>query len=105
MKNAAIGANGSEEPPAARRRAIALLDQDLRRRGAAAGTRAIYGRDVEELARWAAPVRRPDGRARARAADGLAQARRAAGLLPRPRRARPDGEQPGRPARLAEAPA
>src|SRR5918997_4101881 len=55
MKNAAIGANGSEEPPAAWRRAIALLDQDLRRRSAADGTRAIYGRDVEELARWAAP--------------------------------------------------
>src|SRR5918998_2736868 len=55
MKNDAIGAHGSEELPAAWRRAMALLDQDLRRRGAAAGTRAIYARDVEELARWAAP--------------------------------------------------
>ena len=54
MKNAAIGANGSEEPPAAWRRAIALLDQDLRRRDAADATRALYRNDVEELGRWAA---------------------------------------------------
>src|SRR5918998_2253950 len=55
MKNDAIGAHGSEELPAAWRRAMALLEQDLRRRGAATGTCAIYAGDVGELARWAAP--------------------------------------------------
>jgi integrase/recombinase XerC/integrase/recombinase XerD len=34
---------------------MALLDQDLRRRGAAEGTRGLYRSDVEELARWAVP--------------------------------------------------
>jgi integrase/recombinase XerC/integrase/recombinase XerD len=34
---------------------LALLDQDLRRRGAAEGTRGLYRADVEELARWAVP--------------------------------------------------
>ena len=51
----------------------------------------------------AAPLRRPAGRARAGAADRRAQARRPARVLPRARRARPDGGQPGRAARLAEA--
>jgi site-specific recombinase XerD len=55
MKNEAIGANGSVELPAPWREALALLDQDLRRRSAAEGTRALYGADVEELARWALP--------------------------------------------------
>jgi site-specific recombinase XerD len=55
MKNEAIGSNGSAELPASWREAMALLDQDLRRRGAAEGTRALYGADVEELARWAVP--------------------------------------------------
>jgi len=35
------------------RDALALLDRDLRRRGAAERTRAVYGADFEELARWA----------------------------------------------------
>ena len=56
MKNAAIAAHGSDRPlPAAWRDALALLDRDLRRRGAAEGTRAVYGKDAEELARWALP--------------------------------------------------
>jgi len=55
MKNEAIGSNGSAELPPPWREALALLDQDLRRRGAAEGTRALYGTDVEELARWAVP--------------------------------------------------
>src|ERR671917_2215276 len=56
MKNAAIAAHGSDPSlPAAWRDALALLDRDLRRRGAAEGTRAVYGKDAEELARWALP--------------------------------------------------
>jgi site-specific recombinase XerD len=55
MKNDAIGSHGSAALPAAWAAAISLLDQDLQRRGTAAATRAIYGRDVEELARWAVP--------------------------------------------------
>jgi site-specific recombinase XerD len=55
MKNEAIGSNGSGELAAPWREALVLLDQDLRRRGAAEGTRGLYGGDVEELARWAAP--------------------------------------------------
>jgi integrase/recombinase XerC/integrase/recombinase XerD len=53
MKNAAIGSQATAELPEAWREALTLLDQDLRRRGAAEGTRALYGTDVEELARWA----------------------------------------------------
>ena len=34
---------------------MTLLDQDLRRRGAADGTRGLYRTDVVELARWAVP--------------------------------------------------
>src|SRR5918997_4893422 len=55
MKKEAIGGNGSDELPETWRVAAELLDQDLRRRGAADGTRAIYGADVEELGRWALP--------------------------------------------------
>jgi site-specific recombinase XerD len=55
MKNDAIRPQASGELPAAWRDALTLLDQDLRRRGAAEGTRALYGTDVEELARWAVP--------------------------------------------------
>jgi site-specific recombinase XerD len=54
MKNDAIPGNGSDDLPAAWLGAIELLDQDLRRRGAADGTRALYRHDVEELGRWAA---------------------------------------------------
>jgi site-specific recombinase XerD len=55
MKNDAIRSHGSGELPARWREALVLLDQDLRRRGSAEGTRALYGADVEELARWAVP--------------------------------------------------
>jgi integrase/recombinase XerC/integrase/recombinase XerD len=53
MKNAAIASNGSDELPAPWREALALLEQDMRSRGTAPATRAIYARDVEELGRWA----------------------------------------------------
>ena len=59
MRKDAIAAQASGPPgdvdlPVAWVEAIALLDQDLRRRGAADGTRGLYASDVEELARWAA---------------------------------------------------
>jgi site-specific recombinase XerD len=54
MKNEAIAGNGSDELPDSWRTAAELLDQDLRRRGAADGTRSVYRTDVEELGRWAA---------------------------------------------------
>jgi integrase/recombinase XerC/integrase/recombinase XerD len=54
MKNSAIAGNGSDELPESWRVAAELLEQDLRRRGAADGTRTIYRNDVEELGRWAA---------------------------------------------------
>ena len=54
MKNDAIGPNGSDALAAAWAGAVELLEQDLRRRGAAPGTRALYRTDVEELGRWAA---------------------------------------------------
>jgi integrase/recombinase XerC/integrase/recombinase XerD len=53
MKNDAIAAQASELPPPWRE-LLGLLDRDLRRRGVAERTRAIYGADVEQLARWAA---------------------------------------------------
>ena len=49
MKKAPIPA----EPSDAWARALALLDADLRRRGAAHATRRAYGSDLGELARWA----------------------------------------------------
>jgi site-specific recombinase XerD len=55
MKNDAIRGQANAELPEAWREALVLLDQDLRRRGSAEGTRALYGADVEELARWAVP--------------------------------------------------
>src|SRR5215213_5020505 len=55
MKNDAIASHGSGELPPPWQEALALLDQDLRHRGTAAATRVLYGGDVEELARWAAP--------------------------------------------------
>jgi site-specific recombinase XerD len=51
MKNDAIGAQASG--PEAWRAALGLLDRDLLRRGVAERTRAMYGVDAEELARWA----------------------------------------------------
>ena len=55
MRNDATATNGSDALPAPWAEALALLDQDLRRRGAAEGTRGLYRADVEELARWAVP--------------------------------------------------
>ncbi len=49
MKNAPI----ELEPSDAWRRALTLLDRDLRRRGAAEPTRRAYGVDVGQLALWA----------------------------------------------------
>ena len=98
MKNDAIAANGSDELPAAWSGAIELLDQDLRRRDAADGTRALYRNDVEELGRWAARydlapeeidypwLRRYAAQLAERgtgAAHPRAQARRPARVLPR----------------------
>ncbi len=118
MKNEAIEPNGSAELPASWCGALELLDQDLRRRGAADGTRALYRNDVEELGRWAAryalapeEVDYPWLRRYAAqlAERGLAprtlvaQARRPARVLPRAGRARADGGQPRRAARVAEA--
>ena len=54
MKNDAIEGQASGGVPAGWREVLALLDRDLRRRGAAEGTRALYAADVAELARWAA---------------------------------------------------
>jgi integrase/recombinase XerC/integrase/recombinase XerD len=54
MKNEATESNGSDGLSIAWSGALELLDQDLRRRGAADGTRAVYRNDVEELGRWAA---------------------------------------------------
>jgi site-specific recombinase XerD len=53
MKKDAIAPNGTDELPDSWRAAAELLDQDLRRRGAADGTRGLYRTDVEELGRWA----------------------------------------------------
>jgi integrase/recombinase XerC/integrase/recombinase XerD len=55
MKNTAITAYATA-PPAADpwRRALALLEQDLRRRGAAEKTRHAYAVDGEQFVRWAA---------------------------------------------------
>jgi site-specific recombinase XerD len=54
MKNDAIAVHGSDGLPAPWREALTLLDRDLRRRGTAERTRAVYGRDADELAHWAA---------------------------------------------------
>src|ERR671913_1424114 len=53
MKNDAIGVNGSDGLPAVWQEALAMLDREGLRRGTAERTRAVYGRDVEELAHWA----------------------------------------------------
>jgi site-specific recombinase XerD len=54
MKKDAIAAHGSDELPRSWSSALELLDQDLRRRDAADGTRTLYRTDAEELGRWAA---------------------------------------------------
>ena len=116
MKNEAMQPNRSDALPTAWCGALELLDRDLRRRGAAGGTRGLYATDVEELGRWAArydlapggdrlpvaaPLCRPAGRARAGAAHRRPQAGRPARVLPRAGRARPDG---GNPAELLASP-
>jgi site-specific recombinase XerD len=53
MKNDAMAVHGSDGLPAPWRDALALLDRDLLRRGTAERTRAVYGRDADELAHWA----------------------------------------------------
>src|SRR5215207_9477844 len=53
MKNDAIAIHGSGQLPARWREALGLLDRDLLRRGTAERTRAVYGRDADELAHWA----------------------------------------------------
>jgi len=55
MKKTATAAQPSDASvqDEAWRRALALLDQDLRRRGAAEKTRHAYGVDAEQFARWA----------------------------------------------------
>jgi integrase/recombinase XerC/integrase/recombinase XerD len=53
MKNTAIPADTSVQPSDRWRRALALLEQDLRRRGAAEKTRHAYAVDAAQLARWA----------------------------------------------------
>ena len=50
MKNDAIAGNGSGALPVAWTSAIELLEQDLRRRGAAPGTIDLYRTDVEYAA-------------------------------------------------------
>ena len=59
MKKTAMPAQASEQTPGAAdwRRALALLDQDLRRRGAAEKTRHAYEVDAGQFARWATAQR------------------------------------------------
>src|SRR5215207_2217367 len=59
MKKTAMPAQGSDEQPAGDgwRRALALLEQDLRRRGAAEKTRHAYAVDAGQFARWAVAQR------------------------------------------------
>src|SRR3954468_17275362 len=54
MKNTATPAHGSGTPSAAWPAALTRFDGDLRARGAAERTRRVYGREVAELATWAA---------------------------------------------------
>ena len=118
MKKTPSAPSGSGELPAAWREALALLDQDLRRRGAAEKTRAPTA-STSGSSRWAvphdlAPAEVDDPRLRRYAAGSPSAA-----LAPRTvarklaalracfrvlRRARPDGAEPGRPARRAQAP-
>jgi site-specific recombinase XerD len=59
MKKTATPAQGSDEQPVddGWRRALALLEQDLRRRGAAEKTRHAYAVDAGQFARWAVAQR------------------------------------------------
>jgi len=59
MKKTAIAPERSDErgPEDGWRRALALLEQDLRRRGAAEKTRHAYAVDAGQFARWAAAQR------------------------------------------------
>ena len=102
----ARGADAAGPRPAAPRhgRAHARRLRPRRRRARALGG-ALHARAGRRRLPLAAPLRRPARRARPRAAHHRPQARRAARALPRARRARRHGGQPGRPARLAQAPA
>ncbi len=54
MKNSAMAAEDTHAPLSpAWREALALLDADLRRRGAAEKTRRAYGTDLDQFALWA----------------------------------------------------
>jgi len=53
MKNTAMGPQASEAPSESWRRALVLLDQDLRRRGAAEKTRHAYAVDAGGFVQWA----------------------------------------------------
>ena len=92
--------------------ALALLEDDLRRRDAAARTRRAYGVDLSQFAHWATArglepkdvgprdVRRYVAllsEQNAAAEHDRAQAGGAARLLRQPARARPDRSEPGRP--------
>jgi site-specific recombinase XerD len=59
MKNTATAAqpSGAQAPSDGWRRALTLLDQDLRRRGAAEKTRHAYAVDAGQFARWATAQR------------------------------------------------
>ena len=105
MKKTATAPEPSDERPRddGWRPALALLEQDLRRRGAAEKTRHAYAVDARQFVHWAAAQRlAPDAvtpRLLRRYAAGLdrggagaehrrAQARVAAGAVPHARRAR-----------------
>jgi integrase/recombinase XerC/integrase/recombinase XerD len=53
MKNTAMSAQATARPSERWRRALTLLDQDLRRRGAAEKTRHAYAADAGQFVRWA----------------------------------------------------
>jgi site-specific recombinase XerD len=53
MKNTAMARQPSAPPSESWRRALALLEQDLRRRGAAEKTRHAYGVDAGQFVAWA----------------------------------------------------
>lgn len=89
MKKTAIPAQPSDASRGAEewRRALALLDQDLRRRGAAEKTRHAYEVDAGQFARWAAAQRLAPGgvtpRVLRRFAAGLTEAGQAPSTVAR----------------------
>jgi site-specific recombinase XerD len=89
MKKTAMAVQRSDEQPgdAGWRRALALLDQDLRRRGAAEKTRHAYAVDGGQFARWAVAQGLPPGtvtpRVLRRWAAGLTEAGQAPSTVAR----------------------